>query len=171
MFEQTNDDDWRQETPFEQNNAELERRMLGGANWFFWIAALSLINSIISLSSGGWGFSLGLGLTQIFDSLGQSAVAHGMGGWVQTSMFLMNLAIIGLFVAFGVFARKANMSAFITGFIIYVLDTVIYIFIGKIGDFYLFSGAILGIIIHAVALYFIFSGLLAARKLNEYKTT
>jgi hypothetical protein len=65
MFEQTDDDDWRENTSFERKTSELEGRMLGGANWFFWIAALSLVNSIISLYGGGWGFSIGLGFTQL----------------------------------------------------------------------------------------------------------
>lgn len=162
MTEQT--DDWNKETSFERNNAELQRQMLGGANWFFWIAALSLVNSIISLFYGNWSFSLGLGVTQIFD-----AAARDAGEWLKIAVFLLDLVVVGLFVLFGYFARKGNMMAFITGLILYVLDSVLFFFTGKIGDFYLLSGAILGVIIHAVAIYFIFSGLLAARKLNEYK--
>ena len=169
MFEQTDDDDWKQETPFERNNAELERQMLGGANWFFWIAALSLVNSIISLYGGGWGFSIGLGFTQILDAVAHNYVASGGAEWLRTAVFLLDLAMVGLFVLFGYFARKANMMAFITGLILYILDAVLFFFSGRIGDFYHYSGAILGVLIHAVAIYFIFSGLLAARKLNELK--
>lgn len=167
MIEQN--DDWNKETSFERNNAELQRQMLGGANWFFWIAALSLVNSIISLYGAGWGFSLGLGITQIFDAAGQAYVANGGGNWLKTAIFLLSLAVVGLFALFGYFARKGNMMAFITGLILYVLDAVLFFFGGKIGEFFLYSGAILGVIIHAIAIYFIFSGLLAARKLNEYK--
>ena len=170
MFEQT-DDDWKENTSFEQNNAELKRRMLGGANWFFWIAALSLVNSVISLYGGGWGFSIGLGFTQILDAVAHNYVAGGGAEWLRTAVFLLDLAIVGLFVAFGFFARKANMMAFVTGLILYILDAVLFFFSGRIGDFYHYSGAILGVLIHAVAIYFIFSGLLAARKLNETKIT
>lgn len=169
MFEQTNDDDWREDASFEQNSSELKRRMLGGANWFFWIAALSLLNSIISLYGGGWSFSIGLGFTQMIDALAHSYVQSGGGEWLKTAVFSLDLAIVGLFVAFGIFARRANMMAFVTGLILYILDAVLYFFTGRVGDFYHYSGAIIGVLIHAVAIYFIFSGLLAARKLNETK--
>ncbi len=167
MIEQN--DDWNKETSFERNNAELQRQMLGGANWFFCIAALSLVNSIISLYGGGWSFSIRLGITQILDAVGQSYVANGGGNWLKTAIFLLFLVVSGLFALFGYFARKGNMMAFITGLILYVLDAVLFFFGGKIGDSYRLSGAILGVIFHAIAIYFIFSGLLAARKLNEYK--
>jgi hypothetical protein len=36
-----------------------------GAGWFDWIAALSLINSLIALFNGNWHFLLGLGITDL----------------------------------------------------------------------------------------------------------
>lgn len=169
MFEQTDDDDWRQETPFEQNTAELLRQMLAGANWFFWIALFSLVDLIFSLFGIGWGFAVGLGVSQVFDSIGATLFGRGEGTWLNTAVILLDLVVIGLFALFGYFARKANMMAFVTGLILYVLDTVIYIFNGTIAirEFFNYSGAITGIIIHGVAIFFIFRGLLAARKLNE----
>ena len=41
-----------------------------GASWFDWIAALSVINSAISLFSGTWYFVLGLGITEVIDQCG-----------------------------------------------------------------------------------------------------
>lgn len=167
MTEQT--DDWNQDTSFGRNNAELKRQFLGGANWFFWIAVLSLVNSIIILFSGKWSFPIGLGITQVFEAFGEEGIARGLGEWLKIAVFLLNLAVVGLFVLFGYLARKGNVRAFITGLTLYVLDAVLFLFSGKIGEFFLYGGAILGVIIHAIAIYFIFSGLLAARKLNEYK--
>ena len=45
--------------------AQLHARGTSGAGWFFWIAALSLINSIILLSGGDRHFVVGLGVTSI----------------------------------------------------------------------------------------------------------
>src|SRR5688572_28411552 len=45
----------------------LEMRLKSGASWFYWIAGLSIINSIAALSGAGWGFIVGLGVTQIVD--------------------------------------------------------------------------------------------------------
>jgi hypothetical protein len=42
---------------------QLEERMKSGANWFYWIAALSLVTSVISLAGGTWGFFVSLGVT------------------------------------------------------------------------------------------------------------
>jgi hypothetical protein len=36
----------------------LEQRSKSGARWFFWIAGLSIMTSIVSLFGGGFAFSL-----------------------------------------------------------------------------------------------------------------
>lgn len=46
---------------------ELETRLNSGAGWFYWIAGLSLLNSIIMLSGSDLYFVIGLGITQIID--------------------------------------------------------------------------------------------------------
>src|SRR5512138_3090367 len=47
----------------------LDARIKSGAAWFYWIAGLSLINSVAALSGSKWGFILGLGITQVFDAI------------------------------------------------------------------------------------------------------
>ncbi|MGI8656220.1 MAG: hypothetical protein ACR2LC_13505 [Pyrinomonadaceae bacterium] len=49
--------------------AEYKRQALSGANWFFWIAALSMINSVVLLMNGQWNFLAGLGITQLIDGI------------------------------------------------------------------------------------------------------
>ena len=41
----------------------------GGANWFYWVAALSLINSAAFVFGAGVHFLAGLGLTEIADAV------------------------------------------------------------------------------------------------------
>src|SRR5215469_2722671 len=41
------------------------------AGWFDWIAALSIVNSVISLFNGSWHFVVGLGITELIDGLAQ----------------------------------------------------------------------------------------------------
>lgn len=41
----------------------------GGANWFYWIAGLSIINTLIIFFNGDVNFIVGLGLTQIIDAI------------------------------------------------------------------------------------------------------
>src|ERR1043165_4184428 len=43
--------------------ADLDKKIKTGASWFFWIAALSLLNSIFILSGADFGFVLGLSVT------------------------------------------------------------------------------------------------------------
>ncbi len=87
----------------------LENQAKNGVNWFFWIAAISFINSIIFYFGGGLTFVMGLGLTQIVDGVvfgltqdlsgGMATILRGMGIFV-------NLLLVGMFVAFGIFAKK-----------------------------------------------------------------
>ena len=48
--------------------AALEKQVERGASWFYWIAGLSLVNSILSLTDSGWMFFFGLGITQTSES-------------------------------------------------------------------------------------------------------
>lgn len=123
----------------------LAKRIQSGANWFFWIAGLSLINSIISLAGGGTRFIIGLGITQIVD-----AVAHGakMGSGVP---LVIDVIAAGIFIPFGLQARKRRNWAFLIGMILYALDGLLFVLVKDI----------LGIGFHLFALYFIYKGMKA----------
>lgn len=144
----------------EQNRIDYqtEATVKSGANWFYWIAGLSIINSLILLFGGNWSFIVGLGITQLVDglSIGLSGGELGEVGTLRIIGFILDLIIAGLFVAIGTFARKLQLWAFIVGMVIYTLDAVIFIFVVDI-----FSLAF-----HALALYFIFRGFLAAKQLK-----
>jgi len=62
--------------------SELHGRALSGANWFFWIAALSIVNSVIFLSGADLAFVVGLGVTQIANGI-MMVIAEDMGGDVH----------------------------------------------------------------------------------------
>src|SRR6478672_6161125 len=49
-------------------------RVRAGAKWFYWIAALSLVNSLVAIFGGQFHFVVGLGITSIVDAL-----AKGIG--------------------------------------------------------------------------------------------
>ena len=107
--------------------ATLTRRMAGGAANFFWIAGLSVINSVLAFVGSNTRFVIGLGFTQFID-----AVAHLVGRDVPQAntiltvvAFLIDLVIVGLFAFFGYFSRKGHRWAFITGMILYALDAML----------------------------------------------
>src|SRR5207245_2159091 len=55
-----------------------EQVVKSGANWFVWIAGLSVVNSIVGMSGGHLHFIFGLGITQIVDALAHQAGSAGM---------------------------------------------------------------------------------------------
>lgn len=96
-----------------------------GAGWFYWIAGLSLLTSIISLSGGTWSFLAGLGITQVFDGIALALKNSGAGDWVKGFSLSLDLLAAGTFILLGVFARKGARAAYITGMVLYSLDAVI----------------------------------------------
>jgi hypothetical protein len=105
------------------------RQVKAGANYFYWIAALSVVNSLITIFGGGVRFVIGLGATlfidlvakQISDNQGGSPIILGMG-------FLFSLIFDLIFVACAYFAGKGKRWAFITGLVFYALDAVLMLF-------------------------------------------
>ena len=93
-----------------------------GAGWFYWIAGLSLINSIATLSESDWGFFIGLGITQVFDGF-----ANSLGGSGKLVALVLDLLAAGVFVFFGVFANKRHAWAFVVGMVLYALDGLIFV--------------------------------------------
>lgn len=148
----------RSVTAEELELAGLAAKMNSGANWFFWIAGMSLVNSLVAAFDGQWSFIIGLGITQVFDGFGH-AIGEGSGapGLAKTIAFCLDVAVAFVFVMFGLFARKRATWAFIVGMVIYAADGLIFLLVGDL----------LSIGFHILALYFIFSGFSALRALNS----
>ena len=126
------------------------REMQLGANWFFWVSILAVINSFIVWYFGLWSQFFGLGTTQYVD-------AHMVAAGPETQRLAglaINLGIAGVFAAFGYLARKGSDVAFILGMFLYVFDSVVAL---GYRDFFGFG-------FHMFALFFMFKGLLASRR-------
>lgn len=96
-----------------------------GAGWFYWIAALSFLTSVISLAGGSWSFLAGLGITQLFDGLSIGLIKSGAGSWVKGLSLFLDLLAAGTFVVIGLFAKKGSRGAYVAGMVLYGLDTAI----------------------------------------------
>ena len=131
---------------------QVETRIKSGASWFYWIAGLSLINSAVALSGSNWGFILGLGITQVID-----AIAKGLGSAGVAVAMVLDVIVAGVFVLFGVFAHRKQSWSFIAGMVLYGLDGLLFL-IGR---------DLPGLGFHAFALFCIFGGYSALRKLQE----
>ncbi len=142
---------------------ELEKHTKGlksGANWFYWIAGLSLVNSVIQLFEGNRSFVVGLGITQIVDALAQ-AVAGGVGPGLGSTLvraiaLFIDLIIGGLFVLLGWQGSKKKAWAFALGIVFYLFDSLVFLLVR---DW-------LSLAFHVFALICIFSGYSALRKLR-----
>ena len=128
---------------------DVVKRIHTSANWFFWIAGLSMINTVIAIFGGNWSFIAGLGFTQVVDALMQSA---GSIGTVIALVF--DILAAAVFVGLGLLARKMVAWPFIVGLIIYVLDALILIL----------AQLWLGVAFHVYVVVMIFVGMNALRK-------
>lgn len=124
--------------------------MRRGADWFYWIASLGVINTLLVTYGGLADTLFGLGATRAVDQAFKQNVLDP----VDPIGLLPNFGIAAVFALFGYFARKGNDRAFVIGMFLYILDAMITI---AFRDLFAFS-------FHLVALFFIFKGLLASRK-------
>ncbi len=115
-----------------------EQILKNAAGWFLWIAGLSIVNSVLTVSGTNFHFIFGLGITQIVDAFGHQ------GGTTGSALGLVvNLFIAGVFVIFWNFARKGQRWAFLVGMGLYAVDGLILL---PFKDF-------LGVAFHAHALF------------------
>lgn len=134
---------------------ETAQRYKNGANWFYWIAGLSIVTSLISFGGGGWRFLLGLGITQIIDGFGD-ALATEVGGGAKAVALVLDLIVTGVFVVFGWLANKRQLWAYIIGMVAFGLDGLLSL---------LFQDWI-GLLAHGFVLYCLFRGFQAGRELQ-----
>ena len=140
----------------EDGEAKLKSRHMGGATWFYWIAALSLINSVVILMGSEWSFIIGLGVTLFVDGVAAN-VAQQAGAEAAPIIKATAFAVDFVIVAFGIFAVKRQAWAYIMGMVLYAMDALLF----------LLAGDMLSIAFHAFALACIFNGLLASLKMDK----
>ena len=103
------------------DEARLAMTARSGANWFYWVAALSIINSVISLSGGHVSFLAGLAIPQVADVY----AAHL--GYVGPYFSLgTDLVLAFFFCGFGYLTTHGSRAAFIVGMVLYVLDGAVF---------------------------------------------
>ena len=138
---------------FDLEKEEIQHKIKKAANWFYWIAFLSIINSILNFDTpSNIGFRAGLGISQIVD--GVIMEIFGSYNYYAT---IINV-IISLVIAFiGYQARKANKTAFIIGLNFYALDGILFFYFNLWMSF----------AIHIFFLFLIYQGIPAINELNE----
>ena len=149
----------------------LEKRLKIGASWFFFIAVFSMISSLLILQGGSYHSAFGLGTTQL---LSAAAAPHGGPGKAaapvsQGLVLTFDLLASGFYVLYGVFGRRGQAWAFLTGMGFYALDLLLLL-----GADFLVHGGLqtaswLAVAFHGYALFRIFQGYTAARQLPDLR--
>jgi hypothetical protein len=135
-------------------HSQLAQQYRSGVKWFFWIAGLTIITSFITFFGGGIRFLISLGVTQFMDAVAAVA-AKDIGGAVQVVALVLDLIVTAVFVLFGYLAGKKMLWAYIVGMVVFLLD----------GLLSLAMEDIVGVIAHAVVLFFLFRGFQAGQSL------
>jgi hypothetical protein len=139
---------------------QLENQMKGGVNNFFWIAGLSLVNTIFYLTNGAINFAIGLGITQLIDGIAQAVakdVSSTSGTVVSIIAISIDIALAGMFILFGVLGRKRFGKVILFGAVLYTMDALIF----------LTAGDWSGLFVHVLILVGLVRGYFALRELNK----
>ncbi len=128
----------------------VEQRLKGAASWFYWIAGLSLLNSIIVMAGGQVHFIIGMGVTTVVD-----VVAKQAGGIGLAAGMVINVFVAALCAAFGVLGMRRKTWALWVGMALYTFDGLLLL---------LFQDW-LSVAFHAYALFRISQGLGAIKEL------
>jgi hypothetical protein len=123
-----------------------------GARWFYWIAGLSLVNSVLFLTGSNWSFVVGLGMADAANAFGQFAITGTTGIIVALSF---DVLIAGGFAGLGLVAQKGAGWAFIAGMVVYGLDAALLVW----------AADWLSVAFHGLALFYIYRGFQASRAL------
>jgi hypothetical protein len=143
--------------PIYRSDPQLDVSVKNGASWFYWIAAMSLVNSVLLVMGSNVSFVVGLGITQFVAVIAREAQNQGdLAIEASIIAFMITAAAAGFFIVMGIFANKRHIWAFIIGMLVYALD----------GMLLLLEQDLFSLAFHGFALFCLFGGLRAAIKLN-----
>jgi hypothetical protein len=128
----------------------LVNRVRNGGRWFYWIAGLSAVNFIIFVLGSDTGFALGTAIDWFLQGILEELADPSLG-WIA------HVVVIAFFIFLGTRATAGAQWAFIVGGLVYALDGVIFLLVGDL----------IGIAVHAFALFAIVSAAVAVRQLRS----
>ena len=116
------------------------------ARWFWWIAGLSLVNTVLFFAGSDTSFVIGLAMT----TLASAAFADNL----PVAVALAGLTI-GFYFFVGLQAGRHKLWAFYGGLVVYVADGILYV---------LFEDW-MSVAFHTLAAFFIVKGIIRVREL------
>lgn len=138
---------------------ELTRRMKNGANNFYWIAGLSVVNSLVLEFGGSSYFVVGLASTLLVDGFFVEFARQmpDVAIFAKLIGLAISVFIAAIFAVFGFFANKGKRWAFTVGMAFYAIDTLLMLVFREW----------MGLIFHGLFLYGLFSGIRALGELQK----
>ncbi len=140
-------------SPNPTDSAPLLARIRSSAAWFYWIAGLSLVNSIVTYFKASVQFTIGLMSSQVLDAIIGSIEA----GVLRNVAIGFDALLIFVFALLAYYAGQLKRWAFITGMVLYILDSGLALFFQ---DYISFG-------FHVFALVMIFKGFSALNALRK----
>lgn len=119
-------------SPLESQIAVLMHQGKNGANWFYWIAGLSVANTLIMFVGGHIAIVFGLGTTYFGGAIAEAAAQNAPqnAGIVRAIGFGFTLVIAIIFCGFGWLANKRFQSMYFIGMGLYLLDGLLFLPLG-----------------------------------------
>ena len=117
--------------------------VVSAARWFWWIAGLSLVNTVLFYSNADMSFVVGLGLTTI------ASVFLPM----PTALAVI-VATLAFYAWIGWVAAQGKAWAFYVGLVVYVIDALLFVYIE---DW-------MSVAFHGLAIFFIVKGVMRLRE-------
>jgi hypothetical protein len=139
------------------NSHPLREQINSSANWFYWVAGLSLVNIAVSLAGSKWGFAIGLGLPQLFIALAAKSASNGPLALHTVLLWALSIAVPCFFIACGWLARFPSLAAFVAGAVVFAIDSLLFVV----------AGDWIGIAFHALVLFFLWKGIAATRQFQK----
>jgi hypothetical protein len=102
------------------------------ASWFWWIAGLSLVNSVAAILQLDYAMILGLGVTQIADAILAGILKETSGGIAVMAKLIHLVEVLvaaGFFYLMGVKARAMRVWAYTLGMLVYSADAAIFLLV------------------------------------------
>ncbi|HEY8027149.1 MAG TPA: hypothetical protein VIF60_21590 [Burkholderiaceae bacterium] len=137
--------------------AILNSHIIRSANWFYWIAGLSVVNLVAVLIGANFRFLIGLGFSEALGEIAQQATANGGAEATVAVCYVIGFACAGFFAACGWFARRPSNVAFIVGAAVFALDTLVFVF----------ASDWIGVAFHGLALYYLWRGIQATMQYKK----
>ncbi len=106
------------------DEAALQKKIRSGMSWFFWIAGLSVVNTVVQSAGSDRSFLVGLAATQVVDAFAKAFVQQGGPPALHYVAFAIDVAIAGLFLGFGALSRRHGW-VYVAGLVVYALDGLI----------------------------------------------